>query len=364
MLARKGHKVLTFQRNSHDIKGLWGKMCAFTEGIYSRSARKELSAILTSECPDVVHVHNLYPLISPSVLVACREHGVPVVLRCPNYRLICPTTIFFDGARICERCWGGREYWCILKNCRGNVFESVGYALRNVVARKRRFFQDNVTLYLPPSEFVRHKLIEAGFSKDRIIVVPNMVSLPDFEVEVSSGEYVAYVGRVSLEKGIETILAAAQQAGLTLHLAGDYSEMPEAMEGAPLNAQFMGQLNKDQLFGFYQNARFCVVPSICFDVSPHVAAEAMLNGLPIIASRIGGLPWIVDDGVTGLLVEPGNVKELAEKMKLLWENPDLCRQLGIAGRQKAVREYSEDVYYKRLMAVYEKAIKLNTGVCN
>jgi glycosyltransferase involved in cell wall biosynthesis len=360
MLARKGHKVLTFQRNSHDIKGLWGKMCAFTEGIYSRSARKELSAILASENPDIVHVHNLYPLISPSVLVACREFGVPVVMRCPNYRLICPVGVFFDGARICERCSHSREYWCVLKNCRGNVFESVAYALRNVVARKRRFFQDNVTLYLPPSEFVRTRLVDAGFPRERIIVVPNMVSLPDFGVGVSSGEYVAYVGRISPEKGIETLLAAAEQAGLPLRLAGDYFAMPEAVEAAPLNAQFIGQLNQDQLVGFHQNARFCVVPSICFDVSPHVVAEAMSYGLAVIASRIGGLPEIVEDGVTGFLFEPGNAQELAEKMKLLWENPELCRKMGKAGREKAIREYSEDVYYDRLIAVYRKAIQLKS----
>jgi glycosyltransferase involved in cell wall biosynthesis len=360
LLREKGHEVVTLERDSRDVIGLRAKVAAFFEGIYSRRAKKAVAELIASERPDIVHVHNLYPFFSASVVVACREGGVPVVMRCPNYRLICPEGLHLCRGDICERCCGGREYWCVLRNCRHNILESLAYALRNAVARKWRLFRDNVTLYLPPTEFVKRRLVDAGFPEKRIIVVPNMVSVPDSGTDASDdGEYVVYAGRISPEKGIDTLLTSARQTGLPVRLAGDYSGMPGIVKTEPANAQFTGHLNRDQLGGFYGNARFSVVPTVCFESFGLVVAEAMSHGLPVIASRIGGLPEIVEDGVTGLLFEPGNAEDLAEKMKLLWDNPDLCRQMGQAGREKAVREYSENVHYERLMAVYEKAIKVN-----
>ncbi len=126
----RGHKTSVFERDSRELQGLRGKTRAFMDGIYSRSVKKMLTRILTSECPDVVHVHNIYPIISPSVLIACREMGLPVVMRCPDYRLTCPTSWHFNQDGLCERCIDGREYWCILKNCRRNIPESVAYSLR------------------------------------------------------------------------------------------------------------------------------------------------------------------------------------------------------------------------------------------
>jgi len=360
MLRKKGLKVFFLERNSQNVQGLWWKMHAFKEGIYSSSAKKELSYILTIEHPDVVHVHNVYPLISPSVLVACRKSDMPVVMTCHNYRLICPTGVFFDEGEICERCNGGREYWCVLKNCRENIFESIGYALRTAVARKFLLFKDYVTLFIALTEFAKNRLIKAGFPEECIVVVPNMVSIPDSAIDPSGGRYVAFVGRMSSEKGVDTLLeAAARVPEVGVRLAGDGPIKPQLAEKAPRNATFMGWLHKAQLASLYRKARFVVVPSICFETFGLTAAEAMSHGLPVIASRTGGLPEIVEDVVTGFLFEPGNAEELADKMKLLWESPNLCQEMGQAGREKAIREYSEDVYYERLMAVYKKAIEIN-----
>lgn len=361
ILKKNGHKVSLLERSSKKLQVLSGKLRAFTESIYSIPARKELSFILESVKPDIIDLHNIYPFISPSVLVACRQFKVPVVMRCQNYKQICPISFHFRNGKICEKCTGGREYWCILKNCRNNIFESVSYALRTSAARKWRIFKNDVTYYIPPTEFVKNRLVEAGFSPNRISVVPNMVSLPDTGINVSPGEYVAYAGRISPEKGISTLLAAAKRSGLPLKIAGDYSLMPETVKAAPFNVRFVEELNRDQLAKFYQNARFSVVPSIWYEPFGLVIAEAMSCGLPVIASKIGGIPEIVEDGVTGFLVEPGDPEDLSSKMKLLWENPDLCRQMGQAGRKRAAIKYSEDAYYKNIMNVYRKAIMINNA---
>jgi glycosyltransferase involved in cell wall biosynthesis len=355
LLTRNGQKVLTFERRNADLHGLSGKIRAFVDGIYSLPAKKAFSAMLATERPDVVHVHNLYPMLSPSVLVACRQFGVPVVMRCPNLKLVCPNAVHFRYGAICELCCGGREYWCVLKNCRDNMCESIGFALRNAVARKLRLIADNVTCYAPPSDFVKRRLIDAGFPEERIVVLPNVVPIPASGTDPAAGDYIAYSGRFGAEKGIELLIAAAREAGLPLHLAGDHTWMSGILNTASDATQFVGRLDRAGLDSFYRQARFLVMPTLCFETFGLVAAEAMSHGLPVIASRIGGLPEVVEDGVTGLLVKPGDSVELVKAMKFLWENPDLCRKMGRAARSKAMREYNGDLYYQRLMSLYEYA---------
>ena len=360
LLKRRGNDVVQFSRDSQDLRlVLFDRLRAFVQGIYSLCSARDIAQLIEQEHPDIVHVHNVYPLISPSVLSACRKRGVPVVLRCSNYRLICPKGLLYDGTRICKRCKRGREYWCVLKNCRSSIPESMGYALRAAVVRKLRLFLGNITLYLPPTHSVKRHLVNAGFPETRIVVLPNFVSFIGSGVDPTGGKYIAYAGRISPEKGVGTLLEAAQRTGLPVHLAGDYTPMPKLVKSAPHNARFIGPLNRSQLVPFYQNARFLIVPSVCLETFGLVAAEAMSHGLPVIASRMGGLMEVVDDDVTGCLFEPGNAADLAAKMKLLWGNPDLCRKMGQAGREKVVCEYSEDVYYGRLMAAYKRAIELN-----
>lgn len=364
VLKERGHDISMFERKSQDINGLLMKTWAFMNSIYSRSDKKDMTSLISSKRPSIVHVHNIYPMISPSIFIACRESGVPVVMRCPDYRLTCPTYWHFNEERICERCKNGREYWCILKNCRKNIYESFAYSLRTAVARRFRYYKNNVSIFIPPSEYVKNRLIEAGIRAERIIVVPNMSSLAYSMVDTDNASYIAYVGRISSEKGISTLLTGARIAGLPIRIAGDYSSMPEILKTAPTSVQFVGHLIRDQLGAFYGNARFSVVPSVCNEAFGIVVAEAMSHGLPVIASRIGAIPEIVEDGRTGLLFEPGNAYDLAEKMKLLWNNPELCRQMGRAGKEKVLREYSENVYYERLMGVYMKAMTINKPCVN
>lgn len=358
LLKEKGHKITIIERRSDTIQNLYQKTHAFLQGIYPISGKKQLLTILSSNRPDVVHVHNLYPLFSPSILRVCKEHKIPVVLRCPDLRFICPISCQFNQDGICERCAVGREYWCILKNCRNNIFESIAYSLRTAVARKCRFFLENVTIFVPPSEFIKSRLVDAGFPQERFIVLPNLSSMHSLRNNGPLGDYIAYVGRISLEKGIEVLLSSARRTELPLKLAGNYSMMPEVLKVTPPNTQFLGPLDRLELSKFYRNARFIVVPSICPEAFGLVALEAMSLGLAVIASRIGGLPEIVEDGVTGFLFETGNSEELSNKMKMLWEDPVKCRRMGQAGREKAVREYSKEMYYQRLIAVYNKAITL------
>jgi len=363
LLERKGHHVAVFRRSSVDIAHVFlGQVRAFLSGIYSLSSRQEMKRLLRLQRPDVVQVQNLYPWISPSVLLECRYEGVPVVMTVHNYRLVCPWSLLLSNGRICKRCFGGKEFWCVLKNCTGNLLKSIGYAARSYFARKLRMFADNVTLYAPLTEFQRDILCCDGYPAERMVVLPNMCAVVPGSDDDYPGEYVGYAGRISPEKGIDVLIKAARSLPeVPFRLAGSYNRMPHLPDICPDNVRSVGHLGGDALDTFYRGARICVLPSVCYETFGLVIAEAMMRGKAIVCSRIGGLPEIVEDGVTGLLFEPGNATDLAEKIAYLWERPQLCRQLGRAGREKALRDYSPEKYYERLIAVYEKAIALGPG---
>ncbi len=361
LLEENGNKVFPFMRSSAEIPRMrLGNERAFFSGIYNWSSKNALRRCLEEFKPDIVHVHNVFPLISPSVLGECRRFGVPVVMTTHNFRLICPNGPFMTNGEVCEKCSGGREYWCVLRNCEGNLFKSFGYALRNYVARKRRMFLDNVTLYACLSEFQRRWLTREAFPVKRIVVVPHMVDPTGVRVSEKRGEYVGYVGRVSPEKGLPTLMEAARVCDdIQFKAAGSYDRLPHLPAQAPENFEFCGHLNSEQVDKFYANSRIVVLCSIWYEAFGLVVLEAMIRGRAVICSRIGGLPEIVEDGVTGLLFEPGNAEDLAEKLRYLWDRPELCHKMGQAGREKALREYSPEKYYERLIAIYKKAIEQN-----
>jgi glycosyltransferase involved in cell wall biosynthesis len=361
LLEAHGHKVSRYERSSAEIDRVrLGKAHAFVSGVYNPSSRRAVSALIASARPDIVHVHNLYPLISPSILSVCNEVGVPVVMTVHNYRLICPNGLFMNDGIICEKCCGGREWQCVLNNCEDNIFKSMGYALRNYVARKKRYYKDNITRYMALTEFQRRQLIVEGFEAEKISVVPNFCTthhdtLPSGHGSrvTGHGDYVGYAGRMSPEKGLHVLHAAARVcADVPFYVAGSCDRMPSLLQSAPTNMRLLGFLAADAMQKFYCNMRFMVLPSICYEAFPMTILEAAAQGKPVICSRLGGLPEIVDDGETGLLFEPRNHEDLADKIRYLWDRPKLCRELGEAARAKARREYSPDRYYERLMRVY------------
>jgi glycosyltransferase involved in cell wall biosynthesis len=335
---------------------------AFWGGVYNIRSYYEMRRLLKEDRPDVVHVHSVYPMFSPSVLVACRRANVPVVMTVHSHGLTCPTWNHVYKGRVCEDCVGGHEYWCVLKNCRNNIFESSGYALRTSVARRFRLFHDNVSMLIVMTLFAKRRLLQTGFRDDQIALVPNPASMKGSAVSPSSGKYVGFVGRVSQEKGVDTLLAAAAQLpDIQFKVAGDGPLLSEMKARAPFNVEFLGRLRSDQLREFYGRSRFVVVPSVCFEQFPLALLEAMALGLPVIASRIGGLPEIVDECVTGSLFEPGNPVALIRELRRLWDDPQLCNRMGRAGQQKVIREYNEEVYFHNLMSVYQTAILRSTN---
>lgn len=359
ILEEHGHQTSSLSRSSCEIEGsLVRKISAALSGVFNPFAYRSMLHRLRVERPDIVHVHNVYPWFSPSVLIACRHERIPVILHIHSHILTCPTWYHFREGRVCEECIGGYEYRCVLKDCRDDIFESTAYALRSAVARRFRLFHDNVNVLIALTPFTKWRLLQAGFREDQIVVLPNPTSVRETDEGKPSGKYVAFAGRVSPEKGVDTFLAAAaRMPDVPFKVAGDGPLLSGMIAKAPGNVEFLGKLGFDELQAFYRGARVLVVPSLGFELFGMVAVDAMALGVPVIASRTGGLPYVVEDGITGLLFEPGDPQALLNKIRRMWGDAEICRRMGEAGRQKVIRKYSQDVFYRNLMVAYQAAIQ-------
>jgi len=357
LLRARGVDVATFTKDSRDLGEGWGARVRASV-VFSRRSAREMTAELDRHRPDVVHVHNLFPLLTPSVLVACRERGVPVVMTCHNYRLVCAVGTHFRDGALCTLCTPGNEHWCAIKNCRGSWPESAAYALRTAIAQRFGLFRDTVSRFIVLSEFQGRQIAAAGIAPPAISVLPNAAPATRLAARPSTGGYAAFAGRVCAEKGIPTLLEAARRVPhVAIRIAGDSAGMPGIEATASPNVTFVGPVSHDAVDRFFAGARCAVVPSVAYEGCPMVILEASSTGLPVVATRLGGLPELVECGVTGLLFAPGDAGALAACLDRLWSTPRLADRLGAAARQRMIDAYNEDLFFDRLAAIYRRAIE-------
>jgi len=359
LMCDNGHNVEYFFRSSATIKNKKDKLKAFFSGIRSPEAVNSLKKQLASRRPDVAFVQNLYPFLSPSILTILHKRAIPVVMRCPNYRLLCPNGLFLSHNDICERCAGGNEYWAVLRNCESNIPKSIGYAARNAVARITKRILNNVDCFIVLSEFQRQKFIDNGIPESKVAILHNV--LPNVSHNIEShhlGSWVTFVGRISHEKGIEDYIAAAKLLpNIPFAVVGNYESMSSLVKKSPSNIKWLGFLRGEELDNAHRLSRILVMPSRCYEGFPNVITRGMLFALPVIASRIGGIPEIVEDGVTGLLYKPKNVEELAASIQYLYSDINRCVEMGMAGQLKVKQKYNRAVIGQRLEEILRKSVK-------
>lgn len=362
LLTQNGHEVQWYRRSSDVIGDAFGsKLAAFFLGIYNPKAVKELKQLIQTFQPNVIQVQNLYPFISPAILRMIRKLGIPVVMRCPNYRLFCPTGLHLDQkGNICERCLSGtRELNCVLKNCESNHFKSIGYALRNVVARTYWGIYKYVDAYIVQTEFQKQKFIANGLPANKLYVVPGLTPKLAAVAPHQNPNIVAYIGRVSREKGIvEFVEAAKQLPHIPFYVIGSYPEEFEALkQKSSANVTWKGFVSGKALEAMYQASKIIVVPGKWFEGFPNVMTRAMKHGKPVIASRLGAMSSIIDHEVNGLLVPPGDVTALAAAINTLYKDDSLCKTFGDKAKQKAEHLYTTEKVYNGLLEAYNYAIK-------
>lgn len=358
MLRSHGHEVAFYRLSSAGSReSLGGKVHGFAAGIYSPSGVRGMREALRRERPDVVNVHNLYPFISPAALRECSKAGVPVVMTVHNFRLVCPTGLFMRDGRPCELCLRrGNEWGCIRYNCEHSRLKSLGYALRNAVARQTGAYRKNVSAYACITDFQRRKLTEAGFPPDRLCVIPNFMDSVHDVAPV--GHYVAYCGRLSREKGIDMIIEVARRhPEIPFKLAGEVRDK-ELLKDIPANCRLAGYLTGADLEEFYKGAAFFVMASRWYEGFPMSILEAAQYGKPTIGPDHGGFTEIIGKGdeAIGRLFTPGDVNGLESQLVELWNDRKSVAALGRHAHDKLLREYSSEVVYGKWERLLEKVI--------
>ena len=270
-----GMEIEVFSRTSKSLSPtLRDKASAALSGIYAPGAVHAAAEAVTRYNPDLVHTHELYPLISPFVLKRVARMGIPIVHTCYDYRLTCPVATHYQHGAICHRCMGGREYWAVLNDCRDNRAESIAYAIRNAVARRFDLFRRYVSEFIVLTEFSRQWLIrELGIEPGRVTVNHCAIEIPATPADPGQGQYIAYAGRFVVEKGVELLVEAARRTGLPVRLAGNAETHPAIRPGDPVECVLTP--TREDLTRFYREARLLVVPSLWYETFGIVAAEAM-----------------------------------------------------------------------------------------
>jgi glycosyltransferase involved in cell wall biosynthesis len=362
MLRRHGHRVTQYSLHNDAIDGM-RRMELAARTIWNPSAYRALRALVHEERAQIVHFHNTFPLMSPAVYYAARAEGAGVVQTLHNFRLTCANALLYREGTICEDCLGKFSPWpSIARKCyRDNRAASAAVTAMLAAHRALGTWRYAIDVYVALTEFGRRKFMAAGLPAERIVVKPNFVE-PDPGPGPGGGGYGVFVGRLSKEKGVETLLDAWRHLDgeVPLRIVGDgpmAARVKDAVARDPA-IQWMGSLPLDAVYQAIGAAEFVVLPSQCFENFPRVIAEAFARGTPVIASRMGAMEQIVDEGRTGLLFGPGDAIDLALKTRQLRSDCSALAKMRRAARAKFERCFHSDANHEALMAIYERCLPI------
>ena len=356
LLSVHGHEVKLYKDSNDRIAGVWAATKAAWRAPYSRDSRDCFAGLLGEFAPDVVHVHNFFPLLTPSIYDACRQARVPVVQTLHNYRTICAGALLMRGGHVCEDCIGGSPYRAALHGCyRGSRMASLAVARMVDTHRRRGTWATKVDRFVALTEFAKGRFVAAGFPADRISVKPNFVE--DKAQEAGPRGGALFVGRLSAEKGVHTMLRAWDGLDVPLRVAGDGPLLDEVHGAGISNLTALGAIPPGSVADEMARAAFLVFPSEWYEGFPMTLVEAFCQGLPVIASRLGSMAEIVEDGVTGLHFTPGDAADLAAKVRWAVDHAQDMRRMGENARRVYEEKYTPEANYRQLMAIYEAAMR-------
>ena len=359
LLESKGNSVFQFIKENKEINGysFLKKANLINASVWSQASFHEIKELIKKVKPDICHVHNYMPLISPSVFSACGEMKVPVLQTLHNYRMLCANAFLFRNGKVCEECVGKSLYHGVRYGCyRSSRVQTFAVARMIESNKKKGMWDGGVDGYIALTDFSKNKFIKGGLPADKIFVKPNFL----FEDPGYSGKdenYFFFAGRLDETKGIDVLIEAANELpGVKFKVAGD-GPLKEKVT-AVQNIEYLGQLEKDELLKRVKNSIALIFPSIVFESMPMTILESFACGKPVIGSKLGAMAEIIEDGKTGLLFEPGSAKALVEKIEWAIKNKDEMKQMGINARKEYEEKYSAEKNYEMLMEIYNNLVRI------
>ncbi len=363
LMLRHGWEVVPVTVRTEVPRAFTQRLGFAVDTIWSRSWYRRFRALLRLVRPQIVHVYNSFPRFSPSIFAACRREGVPVVLTVQNYRLGCPKATFYREGAICERClerrfaWPGVRFGCY----HGSSLQTAVVASSTAFHRLIGTWQRRVNLYLPASDFTRQKLIAAGLPADRIAIKPNFRH-PDPGLGTHDGDFCLFVGRLSAEKGIPTLLAAAEALDreITIKVVGDGPLLADAQAAAETGhgarVEVLGRQPNRRVMELMRAARFLIFPSEWYEGLPMTLIEAFACGLPALVGRVGAAAEAVGDGVEGCHFAAGDADDLGAKLTALWHDDRRRGEMAAAARATYEARYTADANMSLIRSLYQRVL--------
>lgn len=381
ILESGGHKVVPFSRkHSENLDSEYSKyfspdlqtdrvkisldgLRTLKEIISSNECARDISKLLIDFKPEIVHAHNIYGRITTSVLKVLNKKNIPIVMTLHDYKLVCPSYKLETKGEVCERCQGKSFYNAVINRClKDSYIASSVYAVESYYNSLLKRYHNYIDMLISPSQFLKDKLIQFGWDENKIRVVRNSLNIENYTTNYAPGNYILYIGRLSREKGIKTLISAYSElkTDKQLIIAGSGPLEDELKEQArdQENITFTGHLSGSELSNLTSHSRAVIVPSEWYENAPMSILEAMAYGKPVVAADIGGIYELIDHGVTGLLYESGNTQKLKHELIKVLEDmsEDELISMGKDARIKAEVNHSQHVHYEDLINVYSEVL--------
>jgi glycosyltransferase involved in cell wall biosynthesis len=363
LLKQKGHDVEVLLFDNYQISTTVNRIKAGLQAFYNFSSAQKTADAIDCFKPEVIHIHNLFFIASPSVLYIAKKYRVPVIITVHNYRLVCSNALLIRNNQVCELCvnktfpLAGIRYKCY----RNSTVESAFATSVTGIHKLLKTWSKYVSQYIALTHFAKNKLLASSLNlkEQQLSVVSNFV--PDEGQPSWPREgYFLYVGRLAVEKGLPVLIKAfAELKSESLIIIGDGPQRKELEEESFLhpNIQFLGKKNKTEVLDFLGHCAALVFPSICYEGMPYTILEAFSMGTPVIASNLGAMAEMINDGYNGFLFEPGDSASLKD---CLLKFKRLGGQENVLSRQARLtyeKSYHPKIHYNAIMSIYQKAIE-------
>lgn len=361
LLKSYGHDVAVFAMDyPENIETPWkqyfpqnmSKLMAFTRPFGSAEVKAKFNKLLDDFKPEVVHLNNIHTHLSPIIAELAHNRGIKVVWTLHDYKLLCPRyDCLRNGNDICELCFNGDKSSCKTYKCmKGSTLASlIGY--KEATTWNRRRLEACTDVFICPSKFMAQKMIQGGFTSKKLIPLCNFIDIDKCKKDTYEKEnYYCYVGRLSHEKGVKTLIKAAQKLSYKLVIIGGGPLSDELKnETTNANIEFVGYKQWDEIKEIVSKARFSVIPSEWYENNPLSVIEAQCLGTPVLGARIGGIPELIENGVTGMTFESRNVNDLTSKLEAMWQHTFNYKEIALTSQKR----YNSESYYQSILKIYQ-----------
>ena len=360
LLKKHGHETAVFAMDyPENLDTPWvryfpknmSKLMAFTRPFGAKEVKQKFDKLLNDFRPDVVHLNNIHTQLSPVIAELAHRRGIKVVWTLHDYKLLCPRyDCLRNGKEICEQCFGGDKTFCKTYKCmKGSALASwIGY--KEAVMWNRQRLEACTDLFICPSQFMADKMSQGGFEKEKLKVLCNFIDIEKCKKSsyTEREDYYCFIGRLSHEKGVKTLVEAASQLTYKLKIIGSGPLDEELRTENKGNIEFVGFKQWDEIKEIVSKARFSVIPSEWYENNPLSVIEAQCLGTPVLGARIGGIPELITENITGMCFESRNVLDLKGKIQTMFETHFDYTDIARISQEK----YSAEKYYRQIMGYY------------